>query len=110
MINDADVATLWQKAVDGEVVDEITAIRIQNLLIDWFNTYRSYFIRARAVGHEGLAEQAVASIAVPMVGSPSLHKYWEASRRMHDLAAPEFVNAVDAGLRVWTEVIDTDSA
>ncbi len=109
LINDAEVATLWQKAVDGEVVDEITGIRIQNLLIDWFNTYRSYFIRAKAVGHEGLAEQAVASIALPMLRSPSLHNYWEASRPMHDLAAPEFVNAVDAGLKAWKEVIDSNS-
>ena len=108
LINDADVATLWHKVVDGEDVDEITAIRIQNLLIDWFNTYRSYFLRARAVGLEGLAEQAVKSIALPMVGSPSLHTYWEASRPMHDLAAPEFVNAVDAELKALAEVIDSN--
>ena len=76
LINDADVATLWQKAVDGEVVDEITAIRIQNLLIDWFNTYRSYFLRARAVGHDGLAEQAVASLAMPLVRIPRLVPRW----------------------------------
>jgi hypothetical protein len=63
LIENGEVALLWQKALHGGAMDELSRVRLQNLLIDWHNTYRANFRRARTVGDEGLERQAVMSVA-----------------------------------------------
>ncbi len=102
LIESEDVARLWQKALDEEHLEGVEHLRLQNLLIDWVNTYRSNFNRAKAVGNEGLARQAVMSV-VPFINQSSvIRDFWFASRPMNE-AAKEFVEAVEPGIRLDEE-------
>ena len=95
LIENEEVALLWQKAVRGDDLDDLTRIRLDNLLIDWINTYRSNFRRAKAVGDEGLARQTVMSVVPHIVGSTVVREFWDNGRAMNELAAVDFVNAVE---------------
>ncbi len=95
LIESEDVARLWQKALDEENVEGVEYVRLQNLLIDWVNTYRSNFNRAKVVGNEGLASQEVMSV-VPIINqSQVIRDFWFAARPMNEESAKEFVEAVE---------------
>ena len=89
------VARLWQSAIEGEQLKGVDRVRWENLMIDWINTYRSNFYRAKAVGDEGLARQAVMTV-VPLINqSPVLREFWFEGRPMNVVAAKDFVVAVE---------------
>jgi hypothetical protein len=100
LIENAEVARIWQKAVDGGDFDEVERLRLQNLHIDWINTYRTTFNRAKAVGDEGLARQAVLSVAPLLSRSSVLGAGWSEGHSMNELAAADFVAAIDAEIEV----------
>ncbi len=94
LIESEAVARLWQSAIDGDQLDGVERVRWENLMIDWINTYRSNFYRAKAVGDEGLARQAVMGV-VPLINqSPVIREFWLESRPMNELAAKDFVVTV----------------
>lgn len=95
LIENAEVARIWQTAVDGDDLDQVERLRLRNLFIDWINTYRANFSRAKAVGDEGLARQAVVSVAPLLARTPSFVEFWRHSRTMNLLAAADFVAAID---------------
>ncbi len=99
------VARLWQSAIDGEQLDGVERVRWENLIIDWINTYRSNFYRAKAVGDEGLARQAVMTV-VPLINqSPVLREFWFEGRPMNVVSAKDFVVAVEH--EIGTDVEET---
>ena len=97
LVENEEVAALWHKAMNDELVDGVDGVRLQNLLIDWSNTYRANFTRARAVDDNLLARQAVMSLVPAIKKSRTLRRHWEDSRA-YNQAAQEFVDAVDAEL------------
>jgi hypothetical protein len=95
LIESEEVARLWQKALDDENLEGVEALRLQNLLIDWVNTYRSNFNRAKVVGNEGLARQAVMSVVPNINQSRVIRDFWFRSRHMNEVSAKEFTEAVE---------------
>lgn len=100
LIQDPEVSSLWHKATTGAELDQVESLRLQNLFIDWLNTFRSNFRHAKAIGEDGLARQAVLTVASDLGKSPLLRKYWEWGRPMNELAASDFVRAVERELEV----------
>lgn len=97
LIENAEVAALWEKAMTDEVVHGTDDVRLQNLLIDWSNTYRANYMRASSVGDDELAHQAVMSFVPAIKKSQTLRQHWE-SARSYNQAAQKFVDAVDLEL------------
>ena len=96
LIENGEVARIWQRALlDDDDLDEIERLRLQNLYIDWINTHRVNFRRAKAVGEDGLARQAVLSVAPVILGSSVLRDLWTVSHPMTELAAGDFVAAIE---------------
>jgi hypothetical protein len=95
IIESEEVALLWQKALRGVEMDETSQLRLDNLVIDWHNTYRANFRRAKTVGDEGLERQAVVSVVNPLIDSAVLRDSWERGRPFNELGVPDFVKAVD---------------
>jgi hypothetical protein len=103
LIESEDVAHLWQKALDEEHSEGVENLRLQNLLIDWVNTYRSNFNRAKVVGNEGLARQAVMSVVLVINQSSVIRDFWFASRPMNEVSAKDFVDAIEHEMRLNEE-------
>lgn len=105
LIESEAVARLWQSAIEGEQLNGVDRIRRENLMIDWVNTYRSNFYRAKAVGDEGLARQAVMTV-VPLINqSPVLREFWFEGRPLNVVSAKDFVVAVEH--EIGTDVEET---
>ena len=98
LVENEEVAGLWHKAVNDEQVQGIERVRLDNLLIDWINTYRANFNRARAVGDQELAHQAVISVAPYLKRSRLIRDFWVSSRAYNE-ASKEFVAAVEVELK-----------
>jgi hypothetical protein len=102
IIESPELASLWHAAVRGDEMDDVSRLRFDNLVIDWMNTYRANFNRARTVGNAGLVRQAVVSVANPLVDSAVLKDAWERGRPFNELGAPDFLAAVDADVAART--------
>ncbi len=102
LIENEDVALLWQKAQRGDEMDELSHLRLNNLYIDWINTYRANYRRAQTVGDEGLVRQALTSVVTVLISSAPLRDFWELGRPFNELGAPDFLNAVDAEIAART--------
>ena len=98
IIESEQVATIFQKAIREQELDDVSELRLHNLLIDWHNTYRANYRRAKTVGDEGLVRQAVISVAVPLSQSAVMRTHWERGRRFNELGVPDFLEAVDEEL------------
>jgi len=100
LIENEEVAQLWQNAIDGQMPEGVARTRLESLVVDWINTYRSNFYRARAVGDHGLARQAVLTTAPLIAESPVIQEFWRWGRPMNEVSALDFVQAVEeeAGL------------
>ncbi len=83
-------------------MDDVSQLRFANLVIDWHNTYRSNFRRAKTVGDEGLQRQAVVSVVDPLIASAVLRDSWDRGRPFNELGAPDFVDAVDEEIAART--------
>ena len=102
LIESEEVALLWQKALRGYKMDDLSQLRLENLLIDWHNTYRANFWRAQTVGDAGLVRQAVMSVVTPLMTSAVLRDQWDRGRPFNELGAPDFVNAVEEEIAART--------
>jgi len=100
LIEHEDLARLWDSAVNGVPADGADRARLENLVIDWVNTYRSNFYRAKAVGDEGLARQAVMTVAPLISRSSVIRQLWEWGRPMNEVSAPVFVEEVEREIGV----------
>jgi len=98
LIENEEVAKIWDKALRGQPVIGSDAIRLENLWIDWINTYRSNFSRAAAVGQDGLKHQAVLSVVLTMRAAPILLELWEWARPVNELSSEDFVESIDREL------------
>ncbi len=102
LIENEEVALLWQKALRGDEMDELSQLRLNNLYIDWINTYRANYRRAETVGDEGLVRQAVMSVVASLINSEVLQDSWERGRPFNEMGAPDFTHAVDAEIAART--------
>ena len=102
IIESEELASLWHTAVRGDELDDVSRLRFDNLVIDWLNTYRANFRRARTVGDDGLARQAIVSVAGPLIDSAILKDGWESGRPFNELGAPDFVAAVEEEIAART--------
>jgi hypothetical protein len=102
IIESEEVAKIWHTAVHGDEMDDVSRIRFNNLVIDWHNTYRANFRRAKTVGDAGLANQAVVSVATQLVDFAALRETWETGRSFNELGAPDFLAAVDEEIAART--------
>ncbi|MEN8182035.1 MAG: hypothetical protein ABFS46_05815 [Myxococcota bacterium] len=98
IIENNEVAGILHKALQEEEMDEVSQLRLENLMVDWHNTYRANFRRARTVRDEGLVRQAVLSVARQLSAFRVLREYWEWGRPFNELGAPDFTAAVDEEL------------
>ena len=62
LMENADLATIWLTAYNDGDLSEIEILRLNNLWVDFVNTQRANYGRAKTVGDQGLARQAVARI------------------------------------------------
>ena len=99
------VARIWQSAIEGEQLNGVDRVRWENLMIDWINTHRSNFYRAKAVADVGLARQAVMTV-VPLINeSPVIRAFWVENRQFNEVSAKDFVAAVEK--EIGTDVVKT---
>ena len=96
LASDSELSEIWLKATEDRALSDVEEFRMAYLWIDFVNTQRSNFIRARVVGEEGLAQQAVLSVAVEFRQSEILRHQWYATRPWSELVSPEFTSLVDA--------------
>lgn len=101
LIENEEIAQLWQDAIDGKMPEGLNRVRLENLVVDWINTYRSNFYRARAIGDEGLARQAIITIAPLIAGSSVLKELWLWGRPVNEVSAQEFVQEVEDEVSVY---------
>jgi hypothetical protein len=80
LMENEELARIWLAATNDEELAEIEVLRLNNLWIDLLNTQRSNFARARAVGDNGLAHQAVLAVVNESYGSRTLLDAWKAAR------------------------------
>lgn len=95
LIDNPEVLELWRAAVEDQDVHEVAEMRLENLFVDWINTYRSLFRHAKSVGDHGLARQAVLTVSETLGQSQTLRAYWEWARPINELAALDFVTEVE---------------
>ena len=101
LINDAQVAELWLRALSSEEISGVERVRMQNLFVDWVNTYRSAFSYAKSIGAHALSRQAVLSVSQELEQSRLLREFWDWGRSYNELAAADFVADVE-------EAVSTD--
>ena len=94
-MENADLATIWLAAYNNGDLSEIEILRLNNLWVDFVNTQRANYGKAKTVGDEGLARQAVVSVVMEVTASEILKTLWEQTHLMVGLASPEFVKEVD---------------
>ncbi|MEQ8630678.1 MAG: hypothetical protein RL839_04280 [Gammaproteobacteria bacterium] len=90
-----DMAEIWYKGLRDKTLTEVEAARINNMYINFVNTQRSNYERAKVVGEEGLMKQATRSVAVEVSGSEHMVLLWNSTKNWQKLASPEFIAAVD---------------
>ena len=95
MMENEDLARIWLAATRDEALTELETFRMNNLFVDFTNTQRSNFVRAKAVGEDGLAELAALSVAVEIRNSKRMLEAWRTSRPFMDLVAKDFVTKVN---------------
>ena len=98
LMENADLATIWLAAYNNGDLSEIEILRLNNLWVDFVNTQRANYGRAKTVGDEGLARQAAVSVVMEVTASEMLKTLWEQTHSMVGLASPEFVKEVDRGI------------
>ena len=98
LIENEEVAKIWDKALRGQPVEGSDALRLENLWIDWINTYRANFSRAKAVGQDGLKHQAVMAVALNMRDVPIFLELWEWARPWNEASSEDFVESIDCEL------------
>ena len=110
LIEDPELARLWVDVFGAENMSEverllethgfnrIDAARLQHLLIDWLNTYRGNYRRARLMGDTGLMYQSVRSVVPALMRSQLLREFWEQSHTYLAMGSEDFVEAVEAEL------------
>ena len=76
MMENEDLARIWLAATRDEALTELETFRMNNLFVDFTNTQRSNFVRAKAVGEDGLAELAALSVAVEIRNSKRMLEAW----------------------------------
>lgn len=97
-IRDERIGEIWIAMRDGKELNEVDILRFDNMWVNFVNTQRSNFVRAKVVGEPGLSAQAVRSVALELASSPNFLESWEITKPWHMLASPDFVNGVDAEL------------
>ncbi|MEJ2130830.1 MAG: hypothetical protein P8Y95_04220 [Gammaproteobacteria bacterium] len=95
LMESESLARIWLAASNDEEMTDVDRLRLYNIFIDFTNTQRANFARARAVGEVGLALLSALSIANECFGSGTLMKRWDETRSWMELVADEFVSAVD---------------
>ncbi len=103
LAENSDLARIWMIGRNDGELDEVESLRLSNLWIDLVNTQRANFVRARIVGEDGLAQQAVLSVAAEQSQSKIFQREWQTSRPWHELASPEFVTLVDKEANNWAD-------
>lgn len=93
-----ELAEIWLKAIKSLPLDDLEGVRLNNMWVNFVNTQRSNYERARAIGEQGLCMQASKSIAVECHLSPAIIALWDRAKPWHELASPEFVRAVEKEL------------
>jgi len=110
LIEDPELARLWDdlfdapnpglRILEAHGLSRIDAARVQNLWIDWINTYRGNYRRASLMGDAGLMYQSVVSVVGQLTRSPLLRELWQQGRTFQARASSDFVAAVEAELSV----------
>ena len=98
MVENADLMRIWVAAQNDEAMDAIDYMRFSFQWIDFTNTQRSNFMRAKTVGAPGLGRQAVLSLAVIANQSDHMMREWKVNRAWHELESSEFVQLVDEAI------------
>ncbi|MAU05513.1 MAG: hypothetical protein CMQ06_06540 [Gammaproteobacteria bacterium] len=98
LMENADLATIWLTAYNDGDLSEIEILRLNNLWVDFANTPRANYGRAKTVGDQGLVRQAVVRVVAEVTASVIFKTLWERTHFMVGLASPEFVKEVDRGI------------
>ena len=92
------VAGVWQKARLDQSLDDVEALQLNFTFINFTNTQRANYRRAKTVGEMGLAQQAVLAVAAEVVLSKTMQREWDMVATWTRLASPDYVEAVEAAL------------
>ncbi len=99
----SELADIWRKALRDEALSDTEIVRLNNCMVNFTNTQRANWERAKLVDEEGLAILATRSIAREITGSKVLIELWERSIPWMELVSPGFRKAVDAELSITAE-------
>ena len=95
LANNGELAEIYRKAIRDEALTELETLRLSNFWVDFTNTQRANFERARAVGEQGLATLSTRSVAADVYGSETLRGMWSRGIPWISLVSPEFVRVVN---------------
>ena len=95
LMENEGLTRIWMAGRAGEELDAVSAVRLNNLWIDFANTQRANFIRANIVGEPGLSMQAALSVAAEVHQSNCFAREWQMFKAWTELASPEFSSAVE---------------
>ena len=91
-----ELTRIWMAGRADEELDALSAIRLNNLWIDFANIQRANFVRANIVDEPGLSMQATISVAAEANQSNCFAREWRMFKAWTELASPEFAIAVEA--------------
>ena len=95
MMENEDLARIWLAATKDEELTEVDWLRLNNMFVDFANTQRANFTRAKVVGEGGLADLAALSVAFEIKSSKRLGESWNLSEPFMNLVSKDFVEAVN---------------
>jgi len=91
-----DLSGIWVAASKGvEHLDEVETLMFQQHCIDYFNVWRSSYVAANSVGHEGQMAHIILGCANMLSRHRGFHEAWGVGIEYSKLVAPEFVIAVE---------------
>ena len=90
-----ELTSIWMAGRADEELDTVSAIRLNNLWIDFANIQRANYIRANIVDEPGLSMQATISVAAEASQSNCFAREWQMFKVWAELASPEFASAVE---------------
>ena len=96
LMTNSELAEIWMKARAGEQLTKVEQLRVHNCCIDFANTQRAKYARAKLVGEPGLCAIAVNSVASEIIESVWFTDTWRTTKKWMEHVSPEFMAEVEA--------------
>jgi len=104
LVDNEDLARIWVAARGGiGSLGELDQLRFSQYCVEFFNTWRASFAGASSIGLQGQIDLIVQGCVLMLRSHRGLAEVWnETARPYSALVVPQFVDAVEQGLRAAT--------